>query len=151
MGNKLENCRKGIAAIPLSNNSRIIETSKFYKTSPVDYTDQDWFINAAIKIETRLDPFQLLKELKSIEQKRGPRDKKIRFGPRTLDLDIVFYDDIVLNSEKIVIPHPRMHKRRFVLRPICDIDPGIIHPVYKKDVQSLLNNLKDKDEVICLD
>jgi 7,8-dihydro-6-hydroxymethylpterin-pyrophosphokinase len=73
----------------------------------------------------------------------------IRFGPRVLDLDIIFFDDLVLDSDSLVLPHPRMHQRRFVLQPICDIDPTIVHPVLKKDMQSLLADLgKDEQKVI---
>ena len=96
-----------------------------------------------IKIETTLVPLQLLKELRTIETLAGRTDSGVKFGPRVLDLDILFYDDLVENSSGLVIPHPRMHKRRFVLKPICDIDPKLVHPVLKKDMQYLLDNLDD--------
>jgi 2-amino-4-hydroxy-6-hydroxymethyldihydropteridine diphosphokinase len=114
----------------------------------VDYKDQDWFINVVVKVETTLAPFELLKTLKSIERGAGRVDGSIRFGPRVLDLDIILYDDLVTNSSKLIVPHPRMHKRRFVLRPICDIDPTIVHPVLKKEMQALLDVLDENEQRI---
>ena len=146
IGNKLLNCQKGISALTGSDQSIIIRQSNFYKTEPVDYTDQDWFVNAAVKIETVLDPFQLLYELKTIEKNAGRTEDQIRYGPRILDLDIIFYDDIIINSSKLIIPHHRMHKRRFILKPICDIDPKLVHPVLKMDMQYLLDNIDDKEQ-----
>ena len=75
-------------------------------------------------------------------------DGSIRFGPRVLDLDIILYDDWVTNSSELIVPHPRMHKRRFVLRPICDIDPTIVHPVFKKEMQALLDVLDENEQRI---
>jgi 2-amino-4-hydroxy-6-hydroxymethyldihydropteridine diphosphokinase len=146
IGDKLLNCRKGISALINSGKSLITGQSNFYKTEPADYTDQDWFVNSAAKIETFLDPFQLLYELKTIERDAGRPEGQIRCGPRILDLDIIFYDNIVINSSELIIPHPKMHKRRFVLKPICDINPEFIHPVLKMGMQYLLNNLDDKEQ-----
>ena len=146
IGDKLLNCRKGISALTKSGKSVITGQSNFYKTEPVDYTDQDWFVNSVVKIETTFDPFQLLYELKIIEKDAGRTEDPIRYGPRILDLDIIFYDDIVINSSGLIIPHPKIHKRRFVLKPICDINPKFIHPVLKMDMQYLLNNLDDKKQ-----
>ena len=143
LGDKLDNCRKGIAALSREGVTTVAAQSSFYKTDPVDYTAQDWFINAAVKILTVLEPMSLLDDLKKIQRRAGRTHDPIQFGPRILDLDIIFYDEVVIDSEVIVLPHPRMHKRRFVLKPICDIDPQLIHPVLKEDVQTLLSNLGD--------
>lgn len=149
IGNKLENCQKGVESLTSSGESVVKAWSQFYKTEPVDYKDQDWFVNAVVKIETILDPFELLHELKSIELSAGRDNDSVRFGPRILDMDIILYGNVVINgSSKLQLPHPRMHKRRFVLKPICDIDPGIVHPVLKTDVKSLLNSLADKEQRI---
>ncbi len=145
-GDKLENCRKGIAALIQSGSTVIQARSRIYKTDPVDYRDQDWFVNIALKVETVLDPFQLLNQLKSIQHRAGRTVDPIRFGPRILDMDIVLYDDLVMNSPELIVPHPRMHKRRFVLMPICDIDPEIIHPVIKKSMRYLLDSLNDEQQ-----
>jgi 2-amino-4-hydroxy-6-hydroxymethyldihydropteridine diphosphokinase len=148
IGNKLVNCKNGIIALTKGQNTQIKEWSQFYKTEPVGYENQDWFINVVVKIETTLDAFQLLKKLKSIENDVGRIDNPVRFGPRILDLDILLFDDLVTNSSGLIIPHPRMHKRRFVLKPICDIDPAIVHPVLKIKMQDLLENLDDNEQRI---
>ena len=148
IGNKLLNCKNGIQALTRANKVVVMDWSRFYKTEPVDYKDQDWFVNFVVKTETTLDPFQLINELKSIESDAGRTYDSIRFGPRILDLDILLYDDLVTNSSGLVVPHPRMHKRRFVLRPICDIDPKIVHPVLQKDMQYLLDRLGENEQRI---
>jgi 2-amino-4-hydroxy-6-hydroxymethyldihydropteridine diphosphokinase len=101
-----------------------------------------------VKIETTLDPFGLMERIQTVQRDAGRIKDTIRFGPRILDLDIIFFDDIVLHSEYLIIPHPRMHKRRFVLKPLCDIDPGIMHPVINHNVQTLLDNLDDSEQRI---
>ena len=147
LGNKLDNCRNGIAALTENADIRLIDQSPIYRTEPVDYLDQDWFVNYAVKIETDLDPFAILALIYSIEHGAG-RVRDIRFGPRVLDLDIILYDDIVLNDSRLTIPHPRMHKRRFVLKPICDIDPDIVHPVLQQTMLALLENLDETEQRI---
>ena len=148
IGNKLENCKKGVDSLIRSDSVTLKAQSPCYKTDPVDYLDQAWFINYVIKIETSLDPFELLNKLKSIQQDAGRLRDEIRFGPRILDLDIILFDDEVINSEKLIIPHPRMHKRRFVLKPVCDIDSEIIHPVLKKNMKYLLDSLHNEEQGI---
>ena len=148
LGRKVENCRRGIHELTTAGRSILVAASPFYRTSPVDYLDQDWFVNAVIKIETERDPFALLHDLRCIEKKVGRKANTIRFGPRVLDLDIIFFDDAVIQSDTLEIPHPRMHKRRFVLKPICDIDPSMLHPVLGEDMQSLLNSLQDEDQEV---
>jgi 2-amino-4-hydroxy-6-hydroxymethyldihydropteridine diphosphokinase len=147
LGDKLENCRRGIRRLE-RDEVRLKAESRIYQTEPVDYLDQDWFINIVVKIETLLDPFRLLRLLQSIQRKAGRVQDSIRFGPRVLDLDIIFYDEVVIHSAQLVIPHPRMHKRRFVLQPLCDIDPAIMHPVLKTDVRTLQNRLDDNEQRI---
>ncbi len=146
MGNRIKNCRVGIANFITAANLTLLDQSLFYATEPVDYEDQDWFINAVIKIVTDLDPLQLLQVIKTIQQTAGRVKDSIRFGPRVLDLDVLLYDNIAVSMPEIEIPHPRMHKRRFVLRPICDIDPTIIHPMLKKSMQFLLDQLDDNTQ-----
>ena len=146
IGNKLLNCKNGMFDLTKANKTVLKDWSNFYKTEPVHYKDQDWFVNCVVKIETPLDPFELLDELKSIERETGRVNGPIRFGPRILDLDIILYDDLVKNSSRLVIPHSRMHKRRFVLQPICDIDPEIVHPVLKKNMQYLLDILDENEQ-----
>ena len=149
MGDRLQNCRQGIKSLTSSGPIRLLAQSSVYMTEPVDYLEQDWFINIAIKLETDLDPLQLLDKIESIQRAAGRLQDEIRFGPRVLDLDIIFFDDRIIGSERLVVPHPRMHQRRFVLKPICDIDPTFMHPVLKKDMLTLLNGLgEDEQKVI---
>jgi 2-amino-4-hydroxy-6-hydroxymethyldihydropteridine diphosphokinase len=148
LGNKLDNCRDGIAALTQVSGTRLIDQSRIYRTEPVDYLDQDWFVNYVVKLETDLEPPALLKHIKSIERAAGRLQDTIRFGPRILDLDILLFDDVVQDGFGLTIPHPRMHKRRFVLKPICDIDPEINHPVLQCSMLTLLNELDDQEQGI---
>ncbi len=142
IGDKRKNCETGIDALVRPEDTSLVARSACYKTEPVDYTDQDWFINMAVKIETELGPSDLLYRLKRIERMAG-RQKGIRFGPRILDLDIILYDSRIIRKPGLFIPHPRMHVRRFVLEPLCDIDPEIVHPLFKRSMRQLLDNLED--------
>jgi len=148
LGNRLENCCRGIAELIRDGGSRLVDQSPVYRTEPVDYTDQGWFVNYVIKIATHLKPLALLNKLKSIEYHAGRTRDSIRFGPRLLDLDIILYDDMVMDLPQLVIPHPRMHKRRFVLKPVCDIDPLINHPVFHCTMQSLLEKIDEEGQRI---
>jgi 2-amino-4-hydroxy-6-hydroxymethyldihydropteridine diphosphokinase len=148
LGHKLANCQNGIAALTRAAGIRWSDQSRIYKTEPVDYRNQNWFINYVVKMEAALDPLVLLDLIKTIEREAGRVGDSVRFGPRVLDLDIVLYDDIVFNHPRLVIPHPRMHKRRFVLKPICDIDPAVLHPVFKQSMQSLLDKLPEEGQRI---
>jgi 2-amino-4-hydroxy-6-hydroxymethyldihydropteridine diphosphokinase len=146
LGDKIENCQKGINGLLADGRSVLVRSSSFYRTSPVDYEDQDWFVNLVVKIKTTLNPFDLLDKLRDIEKEVGRKTSTVRFGPRVLDLDIIFYDDQVIQTHTLEIPHPRMHKRRFVLKPICDIEPSMMHPLLGKDMRSLLDGLRDSDQ-----
>jgi len=141
IGSRLQNCKNGISALAALKRVERVQVSPFYRTEPVDYTAQDWFVNAAVRIYTDIEPLALLQRLQKIQYDMGQKEKAVRFGPRILDLDIVLYAERVLQSEALIIPHPRMHKRHFVLRPICDIDPQVIHPVLRKTVGELLSQL----------
>ena len=151
IGDRLENCKIGLSAIEMSGAAVIKAWSNFYMTSPVDYREQDWFVNAAVKIETDLAPAILFKEMAAIQTRAGRSSDAVRFGPRVLDLDIIFYDDMVMDSPELTIPHPRMHMRRFVLEPLCDIDPLVVHPVLKRNLKDLLERLDDNEQktVVC--
>lgn len=146
IGEKLDNCQRGIRA--LARFSTITGQSPFYRTEPVDYRDQDWFVNAVVRIETELLPEALLAELKRIQKKSGRKKETIRFGPRTLDLDILLINDLVLETPELVVPHPRMNQRRFVLKPMCDIDSDIIHPVLNETIANLLARLDENGQAL---
>lgn len=144
LGNRTENC---LAALEAISNFTIIKTvSSFYETEPVGNEDQPMFINAVAKVNTLLSPLTLLNSLKSIENQMG-RERTERWGPRTIDLDLLFYEDFVLESQELTLPHKHLHKRKFVLEPICEIEPWLEHPVLKQSVSTLLKNLEDGREV----
>jgi len=148
MGDSVSHCRQGIVELTHADIAVIRKKSCFYKTEPVGFRNQDWFTNCVIKIGSDLAPEELFQQLKRIERKTGRKEEVIRFGPRVLDLDILFYDDVIMDTPLLKIPHPRMHQRRFVLIPFCDIDPQKMHPVLKKDMASLLNELYDPDQKV---
>jgi 2-amino-4-hydroxy-6-hydroxymethyldihydropteridine diphosphokinase len=146
IGDKLHYCEKAISEILKINRHKLLAKSSFFKTQPLGYTSQDWFINGAIKIETDLEALDLLQALKTIESQLG-RTETFRWGPRTIDLDILFFDDAEIHSEELQIPHPLIQDRQFVLAPLSEIDRNLIHPVLKKTVQELLNNFKEDQGV----
>jgi len=144
----MANCREGIDGLNEAEGIAVVRVAPCYRTAPVDYLDQDWFINTLAKIETDLLPIHLLQTLKSIEIKVGRTPTPVRFGPRVLDLDIVLYDDVVIEQDDLLVPHPRMHERRFVLQPFCDIDPDVVHPLIGKKIIELLAQLDDTQQTI---
>ena len=140
LGNREENCLKALDL--LSARGIIVKKrSSFYETKPWGLEDQPEFINMAAEIETGLDPLKLLGTLKSIEAEMG-RKRSRRWGPRVIDLDLLLYDDMVTDCPGLMIPHPLMHEREFVLRPLADIAPDRIHPILKKTVKELLLGVK---------
>jgi len=143
LGDRLANCRKGIQALDDRRQCWLQQCSRMYETEPVGFTEQPWFINCVIKIGTILSPLALLDRTQAIQRSLGRVGGTIRFGPRILDLDILLYDNVVIESSRLVIPHPRMHERRFVLRPLCDLDANIVHPVLHQEVGDLLSRLPD--------
>ena len=146
LGDKLDQCEKAISEILKVDHHKLLAKSSFFKTQPVGYTSQDWFVNGVMKIETDLEPFDLFRMLKAIESRLG-RLKTFRWGPRSIDLDILFFDETEIQTEELQIPHPLIHERQFVLIPLAEIDPGLIHPVIRKTVQELLENLKQDQGV----
>jgi len=141
MGDKEANLQFAIDSLNDAKNCSVTRASGFILTAPYGKTDQDDFLNACIELETLSTPNELLAMLGSIENAAG-RERRERWGPRRLDLDIIFYDDIVLYDANLRIPHEEMHKRRFVLEPLCEIAPYKLHPVLRKTVKELLDELK---------
>jgi 2-amino-4-hydroxy-6-hydroxymethyldihydropteridine diphosphokinase len=138
VGNREENLRKAIRR--LETIGRITSVSGFYETEPVEFTDQPWFVNCAAAVEVGKTPMQLLCELLRIEQEMG-RQRTQKKGPRTIDIDILLYDELIVNTADLTIPHPAMHLRRFVLEPLAEIASESRHPVLQKTVRELLEEL----------
>lgn len=148
LGDKIGNCREAI--VEMGKFSEITGVSSLYKTEPVGKEDQPNFINSAVEIETNLPAHELLIYLNSIEEKMG-RIRSEKWGPRTIDLDIIFYGQLIINDDDLVIPHPRAHLRRFVLEPICEIAPNFIHPSLDQTISVLRKECNDNKQVIKLD
>lgn len=119
---------------------RVKKVSDFIETPPYGVTDQADFLNGCLEMETLMYPHELLDELHRIEKEAG-RERIIRWGPRTLDLDIIFYDDMIQQDDDLCIPHVEMHKREFVLKPLCGIAPYKRHPVTGKTVKEMLDEV----------
>ena len=145
-GNKLNSCEEAISKILKIDRHKLLARSSFYKAEPLGYTSQDWFVNGVIKIETDLEPADLFRSLKTIEASLG-RVKTFRWGPRTIDLDILFFDETEIRTDELQIPHPLLHERQFVLVPLAEISPNLIHPALKKTVQGLLEALGEDQGV----
>jgi 2-amino-4-hydroxy-6-hydroxymethyldihydropteridine diphosphokinase len=146
-GDRELNLLRAIAEIGRLTATRITALSSFYDTQPIGPVNQDNFLNATLKLETSLSPHQLLDELQRIETAVFKRVRTLHWGPRPMDLDILFYGDLVLTEEDLTIPHPRLHERGFVLVPLAEIAPEFIHPVLYGSVSELLAMLKTNERV----
>ena len=157
IGERIASCREGILRLAESGDVEIVHHSPYYYTEPTDYPDQPWFVNAVCCVYTSLDPRSLLGRLKGVEAAAGRSSGGIRFGPRVLDLDLIFYDQAVIQTQSLVVPHPRMHQRAFVLRPLHDIAADLVHPVFRTCIREMLNDpeiagqacLRVEDEAFC--
>ena len=140
LGDKEETLKEAISIIDKRKDCVVTKVSNFYTTDPVGYEDQDQFVNCVFEINTLQTPSELMDTLLEVE-KDFKRERIIRWGPRTLDLDIIFYNDIISYDEHILIPHPRAHERQFVMKPMCDINPYYVHPIYRKRVMDISSEL----------
>jgi 2-amino-4-hydroxy-6-hydroxymethyldihydropteridine diphosphokinase len=140
LGNREHYLDSGIAR--LAKLGKAIAISSFYETEPVEFTGQPWFLNCAVGLETTLGAEELLKQLMTIERELGrDRMREKKKGPRTMDMDILLFDEAILNLPDLQIPHPAMHQRRFVLEPLAEIAQEARHPLLKKSVHELLADL----------
>jgi 2-amino-4-hydroxy-6-hydroxymethyldihydropteridine diphosphokinase len=146
MGDRFEYLKKAIFLLNSHEEIRVVNTSSIYETDPVGYTDQDQFLNMAVQVITRLKPHDLLVECLRIEEELG-RKREIRWGPRTLDLDILLYNQENIETEKLTIPHPRMSERAFVILPLLELDPDLKLLMMEKPLESCLQSIPDREGV----
>jgi 2-amino-4-hydroxy-6-hydroxymethyldihydropteridine diphosphokinase len=139
LGNREQNCTSAIKLL-IENGLKVTKMSRKVETEPWGVENQPRFINMAVKAETVLEPLKLLAMLKDIESRLG-RKSDIRWGPRIIDLDILFYDDIVIKTPELNIPHPGISERVFVLRPLSEIAPDKIHPVLQKSIKKMFDEI----------
>jgi len=137
LGDRAENLRRAIEGL-----RGVRRVSSFYETEPVDLADQPWFLNCVVALETDRSAMDLLYELQAIEQRLG-RVRTIPRGPRTVDLDILFFGDTVMDTPELTIPHPRLDRRRFVLEPLAEIAPELRHPVTGRSAAEMFKSLED--------
>ena len=146
LGNRQNHCEWAIEQLRQLPSTQVTKISSFFETEPVELEDQHWFINAVVEIQTDLSPEELLASCRSLEESLG-RVRAVRYGPRTIDLDLLFYGQQVMNTEELTLPHPRLHERQFVLIPLVEIAPDLFHPVQKASVKSLMDKIPDQKTV----
>jgi 2-amino-4-hydroxy-6-hydroxymethyldihydropteridine diphosphokinase len=157
LGDKACNCRHALKRIAQLPGCTIISRSPLFKTEPVGVTEQDWYINCVAGIRTNQTPVQLLKNLLTIEAQMG-RIRKRRWEARLIDLDLLLFGQVIIRSHDLVVPHPRLHLRQFVLEPLARVAPDLIHPVCGLTIRQLLHRLPkgpsveelQEDQSICL-
>ncbi len=150
LGSNIGNTNKNLlnAISEIKNIAKIIKKSSIYETEPLGYKEQSSFLNMVIKIEKDLSPIELIFKLQEIEHKMGrSQEKEIKNGPRIIDLDILFYEKEVINDKNLKIPHPRLHKRNFILTPLKEISPNLIHPTLHKSIKNM-HNAKVKSQKV---
>ena len=147
LGNREALLNNSITLLGETEGIKVTSVSPFYNTEPVGYTDQPDFLNGVVELETILSPEDLLTVCMNIEQELH-RKREIRWGPRTIDLDILLYGNQIIETEELSIPHPRMHERYFALKPLSDLTPDMVHPIKKISIKKLLEDLIVHDENI---
>jgi len=145
LGNRLNNCRNAIGALAALPFCTLLKTSSFYRTSPVGLVEQPAFINGVVLLETAEDAHWLFRQMVEIEKTFG-RIRTLKWGPRSIDLDLLFFDDQIINTPELSVPHPLLHERRFVLEPLNEIAANFRHPCLGKSVADLRHHLNDGDQ-----
>lgn len=146
LGDRKKNIEEALSLLQKNPGVKIEKTSSLYLTEPIGYVGQDYFLNGVIMIKTNLSPRELLSLCQQIENHMG-RKRTIPWGPRIIDLDILLYNNKIIEEDDLIIPHPYMHKRRFILTPLSEIAPQLIHPVLGKSIYTMLKELKDSKKV----
>lgn len=147
-GDKRAHLQAALERLTASGEVVLAARSRLYATEPVGFRDPEWFLNAVVEVYTAIRPAELLERLKAIERALGRRESPERYAPRVIDLDILLYGREVVDLPDLKIPHPEMHRRRFVLFPLCDIAPDVVHPTLKQTARALCDALSpDGQEV----
>ena len=148
LGHRKKNLQQA-ARLLITQAIKIVKSSSLYVTEPVDYHSQPWFLNCVLQIETELSPEELLSLTQHIEDQLG-RQRDLIKGPRTIDIDILLAENLIFHTSDLIIPHPRLAERNFVLVPMAEIAPEVIHPVYAKKIITLFHESRDKAKVVRL-
>ncbi|MBI1998557.1 MAG: 2-amino-4-hydroxy-6-hydroxymethyldihydropteridine diphosphokinase, partial [Deltaproteobacteria bacterium] len=144
--NKKENFLEALSRVAKLPDTKIVKESSLYESEPIGDA-KEWYVNGAIEIETKFKPDMLLKKFKNIERAMGRKKVKKRWGARIIDLDILLYDAAIVNKKNLRIPHPEMSSRKFVLLPLSEIAPQVIHPELGVTISELLINVKDDKKI----
>ncbi len=145
LGNKRKNLEQGLALLA-QGGAKILRASSVYRTQPVGHENQPWFYNQVVEVNSSLNPCDLLRLIKKIEERLGRKPTRAS-GPRPIDIDILLAEHRIIQTERLIIPHPRMQKRNFVLMPLNEISPGTEHPLLKKKLRELWKNSGDSAAV----
>jgi 2-amino-4-hydroxy-6-hydroxymethyldihydropteridine diphosphokinase len=146
IGNRYDNLTNAIKILTAYSDIQLVNYSSVYETDPVGYVEQDLFLNMVIEIKTALSALELLERCLKVESELG-RKREIRWGPRTIDLDILTFNQENIETEKLIVPHPRMLERAFVMIPLLEIKPNLHLLGMEKPITALLNELPDKEGV----
>lgn len=148
-GDRLKFIEQAVSFLNLAENIKIVRTTALYETEPWGVKKQNWFLNMIVEIKTNLKAQDLLLKCLNIEKTLGRnRKKEQKWGERPIDIDIIFYDKEIINTEILTVPHPRMHERAFVLVPLLELIPDFIHPVLHKSVSELYDDLQEVENVM---
>jgi 2-amino-4-hydroxy-6-hydroxymethyldihydropteridine diphosphokinase len=146
LNNREGNLKEAVSMIE-KHIGKVVASSSVYETEPWGFQAEEEFLNMVVKVETNLNPYGLIGRILMIESMLGRIRLEKQYTSRVIDIDILFYDDLVINETNLKIPHPLLHKRKFVLVPLCEIEPKMVHPVLNKSVSLLLKSCEDKSKV----
>jgi 2-amino-4-hydroxy-6-hydroxymethyldihydropteridine diphosphokinase len=148
VGDRIGYIQQAITQLTMTPGIKLLSASSFYETEPVGDDDQDWFVNVAVAVNTKLEPLALLAVCQQVEKQLGRvRDPDRPLGPRTMDIDMLFYDNQVMQTDTLILPHPRAHERAFVLVPLLEVNPRLLHPVLNRTVEQLHHDMATPEEV----
>ena len=151
LGDRVGYIQQAVQMLKDNNDIKIINASSFYETEPVGIKSERWFVNAVIALETNIEPENLLKiciEIESIlGRKRESLNKKLNYESRNIDIDVLFYDDLILSTDIIQIPHPKVHQRAYTLVPMLELAPDFVHPIFNSSIINIHTTLLDPEEV----